>query len=190
MAETAEDVLDLASLKNDLRIDTAETDHDNLLRSHRASAISFVDRYIRTPLIDSTETRRVIRQTAGEREPICLEIRGFREVESVTYWTSAASIREAPDGEIESDDLGWVDEVDRPIIRIHPGSDGWPSSADRSDYRVTVKRGWDPVPDALAAVVVLLVRQLYDGYREMRATEAFFTMIRPFVVVAEAASLS
>ena len=35
-------------------------------------------------------------------------------------------------------------------------------------------------PPALRSAVVLCVRQLYDGYREIRPTEAFWAMIEPW----------
>ena len=42
-----------------------------------------------------------------------------------------------------------------------------------------VVRGMN-APAALEAAVVLCVRQLYDGYRDIRPTEAFYALIEPF----------
>lgn len=38
----------------------------------------------------------------------------------------------------------------------------------------------DPARPALQAAVILVVRQLYDGYREIRPTEAFYALIAPW----------
>ena len=35
-------------------------------------------------------------------------------------------------------------------------------------------------PPAVIAAVVLCVRQLYNGYREIRPTEAFYALMQPF----------
>ena len=35
-------------------------------------------------------------------------------------------------------------------------------------------------PEALKQAVILLVRQFYDGYREIRPTEAFYALIAPY----------
>ena len=40
-------------------------------------------------------------------------------------------------------------------------------------------RGMD-TPPALRSAVVLCVRQFYDGYREIRPTEAFYALMRPY----------
>ena len=45
---------------------------------------------------------------------------------------------------------------------------------------VTARGSADLNHPALKAAGVLLVRQLYDGYREIRPTEAFFAIIAPF----------
>ncbi len=38
----------------------------------------------------------------------------------------------------------------------------------------------DPENKALGQAVILLVRQFYDGYREIRPTEAFYALIQPW----------
>ena len=50
---------------------------------------------------------------------------------------------------------------------------------DNSQIEIVVTRGMT-TPPALRSAVVLCVRQLYDGYREIRPTEAFYALIDPW----------
>ena len=66
---------------------------------------------------------------------------------------------------------------------IYPPTSGWPVVRENSLIEVVVTRGMN-TPPALRSAVVLCVRQLYDGYREIRPTEAFWAMLEPWRSVA------
>ena len=62
---------------------------------------------------------------------------------------------------------------------IYPPIAGWPEVLADSLIELLVVRGMN-APPALLAAVVLCVRQLYNGHRDIRPTEAFWALIDPF----------
>ena len=176
MATNALDIASLATMKSELRIPAAETAHDTLLTSHIANAVSFVSRPLRVPLLDRAEGFRCSRPTNSDT-PIVLPTDGVRSVGSVRYWTADGSLREAPAGTIDVGTLGRM-VAGRGFV-IYPPADGWPLVLDNSLIEIVVTRGMT-TPPALRSAVVLCVRQFYDGYREIRPTEAFYALIEPW----------
>ena len=176
MATNALDIVSLATMKSELRIPAAETSHDTLLTGQIAGGVSFVSRHLRAPLVDRAEVFYCARP-AGSAPPLVLPTGGVRSVGSVKYWTADGSLREAPDGSIDVDTLGRL--VARRGFEIHPPADGWPLVLGGSLIEIMLTRGMD-TPPALRSAVVLCVRQLYDGYREIRPTEAFYALMKPW----------
>ena len=176
MAANALDIVSLATMKRELRIELTETDHDTLLTGQIASAVSFVSRHLHIPLVDLAVTFRCSRP-ADSATPIILPTRGVRAVGFVKYWTADGSLREAPDGTVALGTLGRTLESGGFVI--YPPADGWPLVLGNSQIEIVVTRGQD-TPPALRSAVVLCVRQLFDGYREIRPKEAFFALMQPF----------
>ena len=176
MATNALDIVSLATMKDELRIPVAETSHDVLLTGQIAGAVSFVSRYLRSPLLDRSEVFGCSRPSYSGT-PIILPTVGVRSVGSIRYWTTDGSLREAPDGTIAVDTLGRLVEYSGFVI--YPPADGWPLVLDNSHIEIVVTRGID-TPPALRSAVVLCVRQLYDGYRDIRPTQAFYALMRPW----------
>ena len=181
MAANALDIVSLATMKSELRIELDETAHDILLTGQIASAVSFVSLHLRVPLVDRAEEFRCSRP-ADSATPIILPTRGVRSVGSVKYWTADGSLREAPNGTIDVSTLGRL--VDYMGFVIYPPADGWPLVLGNSLIEIGVKRGMN-APPALQSAIVLCVRQLYDGYREIRPKEAFWALMQPFRSYAE-----
>ena len=177
MAATATDVVSLAEIKAELRIGV--DDHDELLTSQIAAAVSFVSREIDAPLLDVTETIYVPRPL--RLRPVTFRARAAKVVEAVEYWTASSSLRMPPDGRIDGAHLGRR-EFDDVAVVVYPPVDGWPEVLPGSMLVVEVVRGIDidASNQALKQAVILAVRQFYDGYREIRPTEAFFALIAPF----------
>ena len=176
MAANALDIVSLAMMKSELRIPAAEVSHDTLLTSQIQNAVSFVSRPLRVPLLDRAEGFRCSRPSYSAT-PIILPTDGVRSVGSIKYWLPDGSLREAPGGTIALDTLGRL--VDYCGFVIYPPADGWPAVLDGSLIEIVVTRGMD-TPPALRSAVVLCVRQLYDGYREIRPTEAFYALMSPY----------
>ena len=176
MATNALDVVSLATMKSELRIPAAEISHDVLLTGQIAAAVSFVSRHLRVPLLDRAEVFGCSRPSYAAT-PIILPTVGVRSVNSVKYWLPDGSLREAPGGTIAVDTLGRL--VDHCGFVIYPPADGWPVILANSLIEIVVTRGMD-TPPALRSAVVLCVRQFYDGYREIRPTEAFYALMRPY----------
>ena len=176
MAADALDIVSLAAMKDELRIPAAETAHDTLLTSHIANAVSFVSRPLRVPLLDRAEGFRCSRP-ADSDTPIVLPTDGVRSVGSVRYWPVDGSLREAPGGTIDVGTLGRL--VAGSGFEVYPPADGWPLVLDNSHIEIVVTRGQD-TPEALRSAVILCVRQFYDGYRNIRPTEAFYALMTPY----------
>ena len=62
---------------------------------------------------------------------------------------------------------------------VYPPSTGWPEVLSNSKIEFVLQQGVDmtAASRAIAQAVILLVRQLYDGYREIRKTEAFYALL-------------
>ena len=181
MATDALDVLSLEMVKAELRIPQSETQHDELLTSHVAAGVAFVSKYLRAPLLDRAEGFRCFRP--GDSAPIVLPTNNVRSVSSVRYWTvSGGSLEAAPDGMIPVGSLGR--RVQHGGYVIYPPTSGWPVVLANSLIEIVVTRGMN-TPPALRSAVALCVRQLYDGYREIRPKEAFWAMIEPWRSVAD-----
>ena len=176
MASNELDIVSLATMKDELRIPAAEVSHDVLLTGQIASAVSFVSRHLRVPLLDRAEVFSCSRPSdSGNVAPRA----GARieTVGSIRYWLPDGSLREAPGGTIAVGTLGRLVEYSGFVI--YPPADGWPVVLDNSHIEIVVTRGMD-TPPALRSAVVLCVRQFYDGYREIRPTEAFYALMRPY----------
>ena len=180
MATDALDVLSLARAKSELRINLAETDHDTLLTDLIASGVSFVSAPLRAPLLDRAEGFRCFRP-GDSATPIVLPTDSVRSVGSVRYWTVNGALRKAPDGMVAVGTLGR--RVQHGGYVIYPPTSGWPVVLANSLIEVVVTRGMN-TPPALRSAVALCVRQLYDGYREIRPKEAFWAMLEPWRDVA------
>ena len=192
MAATALEVVPREEIKLELRILARDTDHDTILESQISAACSFVSRQVETPLVDVTETIYVPRPAT--HEPLTFRALAVKQVEEVGYWTSTGTLRSDPDGEVDVATLGRHVVHDR-INVLYPPSDGWPEVLEGSLLMLTVIRGLDllrakandpnmtevkPEYMALKQAVILCVRQFYEGYREIRPTEAFYALIAPW----------
>ena len=188
MADLATEIVSVLEIKREFRLG-GETDasrdayveQDALFESQIQSAVSFVSQHIDAPLVDTPETLFVAAPTKDC--PISLRAFAVKSVEKIYYWTPQSSLRLDPDGEILESSLGrnGYEPPDRHYW-IWPPDGGWPQILRDSRMKVEVKRGLDITgsTQALKHAVILLVRQLYDGYREIRPTEAFYALIAPW----------
>ena len=180
MATDALDVLSLELLKYELRLPQSEVEHDALLTAQTSAAVAFVSKYLPAPLLDRAEGFRCFRP-GDPVAPIVLPTDNVRAVTSASYWTANGSLLDAPDGVVAVGTLGRT--LDSGGFVIYPPVTGWPEVLDNSKMVIVVKRGMD-TPPALRSAVMLCVRQLYDGYREIRPREAFWAMLEPWRSVA------
>ncbi len=188
MAATALDIVSLDAIKTELRLGgdtederTAYEDHDDLLTAQIEAAVSFVSRHITASLIDRTKT--VWCPPALDTNPLYLQQRYVKTLDSVAYWTPAGALREDPDGVIEIAGLGRHEYgTNDNLYTIYPPTDGWPDALENSLYKIQLTRGLDltDASPALKQAIILCVRQFYDGYREIRPTEAFYALIAPW----------
>ena len=180
MPSTALDVLSLADAKAQLRITV--DDHDALITGHIEAAVAFVVKKTHSPLLDETYTTDVKRPVRDRRMVFGRGVFDITEVVSVAYWEPTQALREAPTGSIDVGDLGRLDRVyysfDVDAWHLWPPADGWPKVLDDSLIKLELKRSVTEVPPALRTAVLLAVRQLYQGFREIRMTHAMFTFMK------------
>ncbi|WP_425154701.1 hypothetical protein [Candidatus Palauibacter sp.] len=178
-ADTA-GVVTVEEVKRELRTEDY-SGHDDTVEAQIAAAAAFVGGEIGVPLADAHSTVRA-RPETGNR-PIVFDARGLKRVDRVRYWTPAAELRDDPDGAIEAAEFGRTVRAGR-LGRGHglyPPAAGWPDVLPGSLLDVEVVRGVDAgdLP-ALKQAVIMCVRQLYGGHREIRPTEAFYALIAPW----------
>ncbi len=191
MAKMATDLVSIDRLKQELRLGgaTAESraafqEHDALLAAQIDAAVSFVAREIDAPLVETTQTLYV--QPATGQHPLVFDVRALKRVSRFQYWSLSGALRQAPDGSIRVQDLG------RLVLAgfrggshgLYPPATGWPAVRAGSLFRLEVARGLEMTEQtmALRQAIVLCVRQLYDGYGEIRPTAAFYALIQPWRV--------
>ena len=186
MADTALEIVSLDVIKTELRLggDTVESraafvDHDLLLTGHIQAAVGFVEDRVRLVLIDRTKTFSCPRPTKDD-SPLCITSYGIKSIDAVRYWTGDDSLRDDPTGSIALATLGREGYYGSKVYYVWPPEDGWPKILENSALEIDSTLGLDSdgVPESLRQAVVVMVRQLYDGYREMRPTDAFFSLVR------------
>ena len=183
MAASATDVLSVSDMKEELRIPGATTSHDDLLERQIESAVSFIQVSLRAPLVDEVDVYR-LEPVAGMREPLIFGAPALKRIENLEFWTTSGSSISDPDGHIDGADLGRLafGQYDWQTHGLYPTSSGWPDTLPDTAFQLTVTRGIDITPEtaALRSATILLVRQLYDGYRQIRPNEAFLRILAPF----------
>ena len=186
MAADALEIVSLDEIKTELRLGgedeasrTAHDAHDTILKGQIGAAVSFVSRLISAPLVDVTETIHVRAPSADA--PLVIALPYVKAVESVKYWTPDGDLRDEPDGEIDVTTLGRKRSFERRYW-VWPGANGWPKVLPGSLLAAEIKRGIDIAAEtrALKQAVIVCVRQFYEGYREIRPTEAFYALIDPW----------
>ncbi len=178
MATEAIEVVSLEEMKAEL---PAASHREEALKVQIASAVSFVSRLIEAPLVDITETIHIPRP-ADAHWPLAFRALAVKSVDKVEYWTPSGNLREDPDGTaIENAQLGRLVSRNRDNT-LYPPGEGWPDILPDSPLVLTVTRGLEFGDEhkALKQAVILLVRQFYDGFNEMRPTSAVFALIAPW----------
>ena len=192
MANAAIEIVSLDAIKQELRIGgateaerAAYTDHDTLLTGQIEAAVSFVEKLITAPLIDRSET--CYAQPPARGAALVFRATHIKSVGEIRYWTPNGELRGDADGAIDAADLGRRypahNEYGNPVrYAIWPPAGGWPETLRGSLVEIDVTRGLDihQTTKALRQAVVVAIRQFYDGYRELRPTEAVFALIEPW----------
>ena len=193
MAASQDDVLNLEEIKRQLRIggDTPEsraafTEENEMLTDLIGQAISHIEDAIGQPVIEKTQAYFIPRW--GEDTAIAISLRYIESVSEIKYWTSDGALRSNPDGTIPVADIGrngyLLDHGGeyRKCYTIYPPADGWPEILTDSALQVSFVRGIDVAGEgkSLVAATVLIVRQLYDGFQEIRPTAAYLRLVAPF----------
>ena len=175
------DILTVAAMKRELRIDAAEDKHDALIASQIAGAASWVSQHLGQPVVEQTDSFDVAPPAAAD-DPLVVPVWSGAELVTVRYWSTSGALRLDPDGELLPADLGRVAELLRRTA-IWPPAAGWPAVLPRSAFEVTVRRGLDLEAHRWLGVrqsIILLCRQLYGAYPMMRADNATYALLRPY----------
>ena len=169
-------------MKQELRIPDGVTSQDAMLERQIESSVSYIQHSLRAPLVDVVDTYR-IEPVTGMR-PLIFAAPALKEVERLSYWTPAGSEIDNPDGALLPASLGRLSIAshDWQTHSLYPPSSGWPETLAGTALLITVLRGIDINPEtaALRQATILLVRSLYDGFRQIRPTEAFLRILQPF----------
>lgn len=180
MAGAATDVLSLAALKRELRIDPAETCEDEILSAQLQDAVSWVGSWLWAPLVDRTVVEWCIRPSDAAA-PVLIERHSVKSA-SIRYWSSAGDLREEPDGAIAAAALGRIAWDPQGVTEIWPPADGWPTVLHASELEVSVVHGLDITPETmgLRQAVIVYARARYDGHVDDHVHDACFTLMAPW----------
>ena len=181
MAASATDVVTLADLKRELRLDPADASQDDVLTLHIEDAVSYVAAYVAAPLVDREAVEWMERPAPAE--PLLLHRQHVKAV-GVRYWSAAGALRSEPDGQIAPADLGRITPVGRVYTEVWPPAAGWPAVHDGSRLRVaaTIGLDLDAASKGIRQAVICYARGRYDGaYAE--AQDAIFALLAPWRTV-------
>ena len=178
MAATALEVLSVDAMKRELRIPDEDQDHDDLITAQIGSAVSFVGRHLRAPLVDGVERHRC--NSPGTDRPLTIRADHVQSMAAIRYWPDGRALREDPDT-IAVADLGRHEQVAE-WFRVYPPAAGWPEVEAGSLLEVDLTRSITLTArtTALRHAVVLACRQLYDGYHTITGTAAMYALIWPW----------
>ena len=181
---TALDVLSVASLKAELRLEPDDdTTLDAQLEGYVKAAVEHIERYCERPILRTTD-KQVVRAgtTTGPIHFWCPD--GYQIV-SVKYWPDKASLRLDPSETISVVSLGrrvWATR--HPWWHsVWPSEDGWPESEDAYDCRfeLSVYRGVDIAKaESLRHAVILAARELWEGQSVIQGSRAMYTLADPY----------
>ena len=182
MAASALDILPLDLMRKELRIPDGVSTQDDLLERQIESAVSYCQVSLRAPLVDVTDAYRL--EPAKGMGELVFAAPEMKAVIQILYWTPSGSKIDDPDGVVLPADLGRIVKrrFDWQTHSISPPATGWPETLPGTLFELTLTRGIDidAKTAALRQAVILLVRQLYDGYRQIRSNEAFLRILQPF----------
>ena len=185
MPATALDVISLADAKAQLRVTV--DDHDALITGHIEAAVDFVSLSVGIPLRDETAHTLTYLPFPLDQP---MNFSGSPYVKSVSeliYWEPSQELREEPGGVVDVAGLGRLEA--RPpggMWLLWPPVAGWPDILEGTGFNIALIQGVADVPPGLRTAVLLAVRQLYEGYSELRMTNAMFTFMWPHMRTGEA----
>lgn len=176
MPTQANEIVALPFLRKQLGLAEDSDSQDDILTAYLDEAVSFVSRETGRPLLDVTDDIYV---TSQNDKHILIECRYVKSVDRIRYWTLAGALRSEPDGTIEMDTLGRFHPMTNRSL-LWPPEAGWPDLLSGTCMEVRLTRGFDldVQSKVLRAAVILVVRQLFDGYEQIRPTTAFYALIR------------
>lgn len=179
MAATALEVLSLDYAKQQLRIEEPDHEHDDLISGLIGAAVSFVGRFLRAPLVDTTETHRCNRP--GDEQPLVLRADHVQSMAAIRYWSEDRELRQPSDGSIAVADLGRRVEQG-PYFCVWPPADGWPEIATDSLFEIDIVRSLRLTARTMALrdACVLAMRALYDGGELIKPTAAMYALMFPW----------
>lgn len=181
------DIVSLSRIKRELRLPVDDTADDATLTEQLTDAVSYVSAIVDAPLLDKIEVFYTPAPGAASIFPIRFRRHAVRAVTGIRYWTTDGELRLDPDGVIAQTSLGRFSQSSRrdSCNEIYPPSDGWLGALDDTCYEVSIRRSLiddtnraDTAP--LERAVILVVREFFNGYREIKPTDAFFSQVEPF----------
>ena len=192
-ATTALEVVSLEEIKDELRLGSDES-QDAMITAQVEAAVSWLEKYIGRSIVQATVgTRSMVKffPLTNDR-PISFIAKDFISLTSSEYWPLTAHITDEPIA-IDADDLGpirrsnWMWHNSSGPVRLwnqflKDTSTIWPGEIlQDTDIVITYLSGIDlDVAQALKQSVIVLVRQFYDGYAELRPNHAVMSLARPF----------
>ncbi len=178
--QNAIEVVSLAQIKAELRLDADDTSQDDLLTQQVGAAVEFISGVIDRPILAESKVLYCPPPVAGSKAPLYIRGDSLTGISSIKYWTADGELRSEPDGTIEPADLGRFVSGHVSPNAIYPPVTGWPAALQGSCYEVNATRQFTRYAMGLPQAVILCVRQFYNGYREIRPTEAFYALIEQY----------
>ena len=111
MAANAEAIVGIARLRSEFRLEAAaNTLRNSTWEAQRADAISYVAQRIHCPLIDAAE--ELYCPSPGGKYPLRFNLRGFKAITGIRYWSSDGALRDEPDAVLDVSISAWAAEAD------------------------------------------------------------------------------
>lgn len=183
MAKAPSDWLTLDRIKDELRIDRAIGDQDDILNAHLEDAVAFLTDDMDLPLLDRTGFL-----DAAPCIPILLADRRGEHPLGIPYLqrVDRVDVRTADDGPFDTALALGPNPMLQPVrMGRSPMYQYWPGAelpATAKELRVHYTQGMDAAGDPtvwqVRAALVLIIRDLWDGLSVAERTPAWERMIR------------
>ena len=184
MVASATNIVSVADMKTELRIDETEFDHDLLIAAHIAAAVSWAEGTTGVPWVDRPASVAAV-PPRDPKDPVPLLPFTIAIASASFYLPGVDAINGEPSGVMSMSDFG---RFDKSTSLLWPADGGWPAAVADSEYLFDITLGTDllPTPPAIRAAVILVTRHLYDGYGAIKPGNAAFHLVAPYRSVTAA----
>ena len=162
MATNSIEIISVEQMAGQLRIPKPTDEEKVLIEMAINAGVSRVIAYTGVPLLDTAVAITVPTFIVYVNEPVALNQRHIKAIDSVKYWAAGKDLREEPGNEIAVDTLGRLESTRDGKSLIYPPAAGWPVT-EAFIFSVTVGLDITPNNEVFRFGCILAAREAHEG---------------------------